>query len=1243
MRNWTRFSWFLTVTLVVTVVGFANDYDRYHEPSMTGGQITVNTTSPLRGVTRMQFTNPMISREEVTVGNERFTDVWIPGESHTTESGLPSLPVVNRLIGIPDQGAVQLRVLSAEYTEETGVRIYPFQTMDENEAGSSPFRWNQDFYRQAPENGWYPANIATLAEPAVLRDVRLVTVSICPIQYNPFTNTVRIYYNIDIQVEPAPGVGINEKTRTFPHPSSLFMPMYQQLDNFQYLEMDEETQTPGTYLIICANDPTPIGYAEQIAVWKQRKGFTTRIATRTETGNGFSQIRSFIQNLYNTSDPPLEFVLLIGDDTNNPNSAFHVPSSGGYGGSDHQYTQVAGTDILGDIAIGRLSAGNTGDMNLLVTKTLRYEQNPYITGPDWFTKAYLLAGITDNLSSNVNTMEYIRQQMYDDGFTEVVLHTHDGNINGSLMRQQLDQGRSFFLWRGAYVGEMNSSNLTGLNNGWMTPFVFVLTCGTGDFAGTTGLSENWVRFGSLATGGGAVACVGTATTGTHTRFNNIIAAGIGHGFFANRTPEVGLALMEAKFQLYRSYYPQNSYEVSEFSYWNNLMGDPGLRIWTAHPAEFQVTHPTTIPLGANRVSVMVNDEQSDPVENAVVTVMNPDGSGWTRAVTDASGYLEMSAAPQTEGTLWLTISKINYLTYTADITVSQQELWMAFDSAAVDDDNNGGTSGNGDGELNPGEIVDLTVTAHNYGSSITATNVMGTMSSFNDLLAQVTTGVQPFPNIAPGAEVLSQGPYRVQISISAQDQDMTPLLLEFQSSEQTDTSLVSLPVISGTAEFQSRRFPGGNSRLDPGETADMLVSIRNGGHRDVTNVQGQLFCSDPLITFANPNSGYGSITMGQNVTNIDNFQVTASSETFPGHPVQLGMSVSGDDGFRDTVYFQITVGLQSLTDPAGPDNYGYYCFDNTDTLNYELAPRFEWIEIDPGHGGSGEILPIYDNYEGGDDNTVRPLPFSFRMYGVDYDTITVCSNGWAALGNQRMFDDFRNYPIPGPLGPDAMLAIFWDDLIMSGGHVCWEYQETEGRLVMEWSAVRTYGTYQLEIFEIILYDPTLYPTETGDGLIKYQYFTVVNTTGSYADNDYATVGIEDHTQLDGLQVSYWNTYSPGSAPLTAGRAYLFTTLYTSSPTEENQPISPTEYSLGQNYPNPFNPVTFIPYSIRESGIVKLNLYNVLGQKLITLVNEQQEAGLHRAFLDASSLASGIYFYRIEAGTFTQTRKMVLLK
>ena len=89
--------------------------------------------------------------------------------------------------------------------------------------------------------------------------------------------------------------------------------------------------------------------------------------------------------------------------------------------------------------------------------------------------------------------------------------------------------------------------------------------------------------------------------------------------------------------------------------------------------------------------------------------------------------------------------------------------------------------------------------------------------------------------------------------------------------------------------------------------------------------------------------------------------------------------------------------------------------------------------------------------------------------------------------------------------------------------------------------------------------------------------------------------------------------------------------------------TPSQYSLGQNYPNPFNPITSIPYTLRETAHVTLTLYNVLGEKVVTLVDQRQDAGSHRALFDASAFSSGIYFYRLESGSFSMVRKMVLLK
>ena len=89
--------------------------------------------------------------------------------------------------------------------------------------------------------------------------------------------------------------------------------------------------------------------------------------------------------------------------------------------------------------------------------------------------------------------------------------------------------------------------------------------------------------------------------------------------------------------------------------------------------------------------------------------------------------------------------------------------------------------------------------------------------------------------------------------------------------------------------------------------------------------------------------------------------------------------------------------------------------------------------------------------------------------------------------------------------------------------------------------------------------------------------------------------------------------------------------------------TPSKFELSQNYPNPFNPTTTIRFSLPAAGNVKLTLFDILGQEIKTLANEFKEAGVHTLNFDAQNLNSSIYLYRIEAGSFVQTRKMILVK
>jgi len=110
-----------------------------------------------------------------------------------------------------------------------------------------------------------------------------------------------------------------------------------------------------------------------------------------------------------------------------------------------------------------------------------------------------------------------------------------------------------------------------------------------------------------------------------------------------------------------------------------------------------------------------------------------------------------------------------------------------------------------------------------------------------------------------------------------------------------------------------------------------------------------------------------------------------------------------------------------------------------------------------------------------------------------------------------------------------------------------------------------------------------------------------------------------------------------------GGARIYNITYIVTDVEPVSSLVPDDYQLQQNYPNPFNPSTNIEYSIPEESFVELKVYDVLGNEVASLVNEQQQAGVYRADFTADNLPSGMYFARITANDFSQVIKMILLK
>ncbi len=136
-------------------------------------------------------------------------------------------------------------------------------------------------------------------------------------------------------------------------------------------------------------------------------------------------------------------------------------------------------------------------------------------------------------------------------------------------------------------------------------------------------------------------------------------------------------------------------------------------------------------------------------------------------------------------------------------------------------------------------------------------------------------------------------------------------------------------------------------------------------------------------------------------------------------------------------------------------------------------------------------------------------------------------------------------------------------------------------------------------------------------------------------------GYAGSEQLNHMSLAGPSNYGHGWAVGNNGMIVRFFRPITEVPA--NSPEIPSKFVLYQNYPNPFNPGTRIGFRIQETGFVSLKVFDVLGREVVTLVNEEMTAGGHERAFDGRDLSSGIYFYRLQASGFVQTRKLLLLK
>ncbi len=1101
--------------------------------SQSAANLSVTRGTP--EVTSISLEVPDIVVRDQIVDYYAYKSFEIAGEPTLYDEGSPSVPHVTRFYRIPELGSAELVITAADYEIIENVDVMPVQSDEDYSRGMIR---KSDVYQQ---DGWYPPVIAKMSEPMVMRDFRVVTVSLFPVQVNPVTRQARVYSNIQVDVVANNEPGVNEIT--VPHrPSGTFANIYRgMISNLDENALDDATTAPGTYMIIATTNAGMAPWVDSLYVWKTRKGHKVIVDKRSNwsAGTMASTIRTTYANSLTGDEPPLEFVCLMGDPGA---SGFGVPTDGS--SYDHTFGKATTTDEIEDIAVGRLSGNSSSEMATIHAKLMGYERNPYMADTTWFRKAFLYASIARGIASNYTLMQWGRQMFSTyTGVNNCTILTHTGDdVNPSTVQTQINAGQAFFIWRGSWVGGMSASLAGSTNPGWRLPIVWVVTCATGSFESSGScVSESWLTAGTSTNPKGGVCGIGTATTGTHNPQNVSLTGGLMYNFANLHVDYLGVALTGAKYWLFPTFLDEGGYAAT-FSRYCNLMGEPGMFMWTDVPTIMSCTHPTSLNVGTRQVTVHV--ERADngiPIADAQVVLWKR-GADSTYSVgqTDGQGDITLPVDINATGELLLTITKRNHKPYLLGIPVVQSDVMPMLSTYTLDDDNSGGTYGNNDGIMNPAETIDLAVYIKNFGNMGSATGITAMLTSLNPRVT-VTQGSATYANIAAGDSALGSAPFRIVVSPTLQYRETVLLRMQITSAEGSASGVIDLQCSAGAIDYVSHTVTGGS--FDPGTSRSLQVTIRNRGNQPLNSANGRLVSLSPFVQVDAATAGYGTIAAGGSAANTTPFTVSSNSLTFRGHQAPMLLITTTASNEIDTTQFTLKVGTALPSDPTGPDGYGYYAYDNTD-VNYEMAPTFSYVDISTGLGtnlnlnDTGEQTTINQPW-----STARPLPFRFKFYGEVYDSITICSNGWMAFGNQAWNTIFRNYPLPGPQTPEAMIAPYWDDLKTSGsGLGVWMYNDAaNGRFIVQWKATGAFNSTQLN-FQVILYDTTAMPTLDGNGRILMQYQTVsINFPGDGYEGSGCTMGIAAPGSRVGLQYLHKTLYSSGAATMISGRAVMYTT------------------------------------------------------------------------------------------------------
>ena len=799
----------------------------------------------------------------IQVENTNYSILTSSTYSKTDKIGFPSLPVLRKIIEVPQSAELKVKVLSYELKEyklaEFNIedQVYPCQGPQAKCGDDEGFKIDNKIYNT---NSFFKEELLKVDVVGTMRNQRLALLTISPFEYNPVTNTLRVYENLEFEVIfENSDFALTQEIKS-KHYSPFFTGMQKSILNYIPSSQRENlTQYPVKYVIV--SDPMFSENLQELIEWKKQKGFTVVEACTDVIGTTKESIKTYLQGLYENGtveDPAPSFILFVGDINQMPTW------DNGNGVTDRNYVEYTG-DLLPEIFYGRMSAETTNQLDIIIGKTLQYEQYT-MPDPTYLDEVVMVAGMDETYGANWGNgqITYGTENYFNEDhniYSQTYLYPESGN-NSVQIQQDISDGITFANYtahcspNGWADPSFVISDIPNLENENKYGLLIGNCCSSSEYQ-TTCFAEEIVR----AEDKGAVGYIGGSNS---TYWDEDYYFGVGVGPITEDPPsydETTLGNYDRSFhehgEDFGEWYTTMDQIVfagnlavlegapgSAEYYWDiyNLIGDPSLMIYFSNPEVMPVSHDEFITIGSNTFTV-----ETEPY---AYVALNKEGTNRAVALANADGIAILEFAPFTiPGNAELVITAQNRQPWIEDILVFAPDgPFCIYQSHILQDDSLG--NGNAAAEFN--EEVFLNITLANFGTE-NANNVTAVLSSENDYLT-ILDNTEFYDTIFIDQSKNKDFGFLVKLANNIPDQ--TTIDFEITATDENDSTWVSsfsfianAPLMhGGDLTIDDNEGGNGNGLLDPGESAIMTFKTLNSGHCSIENVTASLIAYNQYVT-----------------------------------------------------------------------------------------------------------------------------------------------------------------------------------------------------------------------------------------------------------------------------------------------------------------------------------------------------------------------------------------------------------